>query len=94
MGHLELQELFISIQNDIATKEKRKNIPSQEMANRLHCSKSTYDKYLSGDISPKAVSNIMCLLSMLTEADLLKIVAQWRTKSECDKKITNEKDEK
>ena len=91
---MELQELFISIQNDIATKEKRKNIPSQEMADRLHCSKSTYDKYLSGDISPKAVSNIMCLLSMLTETDLLRIVAQWRIKSGCDKKNTNQKDQK
>lgn len=91
---MDLQELFISIQNNIATKEKRKNIPSQEMANRIHCSKSTYDKYLSGDISPKAVNNIMCLLSMLTEADLLRVVAQWRTEFECDKNITSEKDKK
>lgn len=91
---MDLQELFISIQNNIATNEKRRSISSKEMAERIHCSKSTYDKYLSGKISPKAVENIMCLLSMLTEADLLRIVVQWRTKSECDKKITNEKDEK
>lgn len=91
---MELQELFISIQNNIATKEKRRNISSKEMANRLHCSKSTYDKYLSGDLSPKAIRNIMCLLSMLTEDDLLRVVSQWKKDSTYDMEIVSEKDKK
>lgn len=84
---MDLPELFISIQNNIATKERRKNIPSKEMANRLHCSKSTYDKYLAGKLQPKAITNIMCLLSMLQEEDLLRIVAQWKKDSGCDSKV-------
>lgn len=88
---MDLPELFISVQNNIATKERRKNIPSKEMANRLHCSKSTYDKYLTGKLQPKAVSNIMCLLSMLTTEDLLRTVQKWREDSECDKRIASEK---
>lgn len=91
---MDLPELFISIQNNIATKERRKNIPSKEMANRLNCSKSTYDKYLTGKLTPKAVENIMCLLSMLKEEDLLRIVVQWRKDTECDKRIANEKGKK
>ncbi len=91
---MDLQKLFISIQNNIATSEKRKNIPSKEMAERIHCSKSTYDKYLSGKLTPKAAENIMCLLSMLSEDDLLRTVAQWREKSTCDNKAAGQKDEK
>ena len=89
---MDLQELFISVQNNIATKERRKNIPSKEMANRLHCSKSTYDKYLTGKLQPKAVNNIMCLLSMLTDNDLLRTVKQWKENSGCEKKTANLKD--
>lgn len=89
---MDLQELFISIQNNIATNEKRRNISSKEMAERMHCSKSTYDKYLSGKIAPKAVENTMCLLSMLSEEDLLRTVAQWGKNSKCDNKTASQKD--
>lgn len=91
---MNLPKLFILVQNNIASKEGRKNIPSQEMANRIHCAKSTYDKYLNGKLQPKAVNNLMCLLSMLPEDDLLRIVAQWRTESECNTERVSEKDKK
>lgn len=87
---MDLQELFISIHNSLTTKEKRRKISSQDMADRIHCSKSTYDKYLGGKLHPKAVNNIMCLLSMLTDEALLTTVKQWREENE--KKTINKKD--
>lgn len=89
---MNLSKLFILIQNNIASKEGRKNIPSKEMANRIHCAKSTYDKYLNGKLQPKAVNNLMYLLSMLPKDDLLRIVAQWREESECNTQRASEKD--
>lgn len=64
------------------------------MANRIRCSKSTYDKYLSGKLTPKAINNIMNLLSMLTDEDLLRTVEQWRKSSECNNKAINKENNK
>lgn len=48
------------------------------MAKRIHCSAGTYQKYIQGTLNPKAVNNIMCLLSMMDDADIVKIVKKWK----------------
>ena len=80
-----LEDLFIFIHNSIVMKEKRKSIPTQEMASRINCSKSTYDKYLSGGLNPKAVRNLMCLFSMMKDEDVLKVIKEWKKDFECEK---------
>jgi hypothetical protein len=74
---MDLKTLFNTLHGKIAAEQGRK-ISHAEMAEKIHCSKGTYDKYLQGKMNPKAVHNIMCLLSMLEEDDLIKVVSKWK----------------
>ena len=74
---MNMKSLFISIHGSIVSKEGKK-ITQEEMAARIHCSAGTYQKYIQGTLNPKAVNNIMCLLSMMDDADIVKIVKKWK----------------
>ena len=75
------QKLFFSIHNNIERKEGRK-LSHKEIANRLHCSKSTYDKYLNGKLNPKAIDNLMNLLSMMSDEDIIKAIRLYKKEKE------------
>lgn len=80
---MDLKSLFVSIHGRIQAKEGKK-ISHKEMSERIHCSKSTYDKYHSGELNPKAINNLMCLLTMLDKDDLQKTIEIW--KKNCEQK--------
>ena len=82
---MNLEQLFFSIHNNIESKEG-KAVSRKEISERIHCSKGTYDKYMKGIINPKAVNNIMCLLSMMEDDDILKTVKDWKKNCEKDEK--------
>jgi len=73
---MEMKSLFISIHGSIESKEGKK-ITQKEMAKRIHCSAGTYQKYMQGTLNPKAINNIMCLLSMMENDDIVKMVKKW-----------------
>ena len=74
---MNMKSLFISIHGSIVSKEG-KTITQKEMAERIHCSAGTYQKYMQGTLNPKAVNNIMCLLSMMEDDDIVKTVKKWK----------------
>ncbi len=82
---MSLEKLFFSIHNNIESKEGKK-VSRKEISERIHCSKGTYDKYLNGNLNPKAVNNIICLLSMMNDDDILKTVKEWKENCKKDEK--------
>lgn len=82
---MELKELILGAHYLIASKEK-KRITQEEMARRIGVGHRTYLEYQRGTNAPLAMKALLNLLNMLDDAEIVKVVREWRdTTSNADK---------
>lgn len=74
---MSLTEIYSDIHHRIAIKERKSKITQEEMAKRIGCSQETYSSHLRGANQPVSVKHFLCLLNMLDDEDILKVVKQY-----------------
>lgn len=74
---MNLTEIYGAIHNYIAIKERKPKLTQEDMAKRIGCSQETYGSHLRGDNEPASVKQFLCLLKMLDDDDILKVVKQF-----------------
>ena len=85
---VELNELIRQAHYLVEAKEVGR-ITQSEMANRIGVKSRTYTEYQRGTNAPLAMKALLNLLSMLDDAELLKVLRQWSgnafpAKADCD----------
>lgn len=74
---MNLTEIYGTIHHYIAIKERKPKLTQEDMAARIGCSQETYGSHLRGDNEPTSVKQFLCLLKMLDDDDILKVVKQF-----------------
>ncbi|ANB68088.1 transcriptional regulator [Aeromonas veronii] len=78
---MELKELIRGTHHLIEAKEKR-SITQLEMAQRIGVGHRTYMEYQRGTNAPLAMKALLNLISLLDDAELVKVVREWKEAKE------------
>jgi transcriptional regulator with XRE-family HTH domain len=78
---VELKELISGAHFLVAAKEK-KRITQMDMADRIGVGHRTYMEWQRGTNAPLAMKALLNLLNLLDDAEIVKVVREWRIPSE------------